>query len=408
MAEIIPVLLGGDLNSYNLARAFYESYGVKSHVFGRYAVSATKYSSLLTIHLVPDLDDPDTMVKTLRRFADEHKGATLPLFGCTDDYVSLIIDARERGLLPAAYAAPHPSVRQRDMFADKADFYMMCDKYGIPYPKTLVISSAEELSEKLPGAELGYPVVIKPSLSAEYWRHPFDTMKKAYFADSEVDARRIADEIYASGYGKRLIVQEFIPGGDDCMRVLTTYSDKEGRVKTVCLGHVLLEEHTPHGIGNHAAIITTSDPALTAPFRAMLDAEGYTGFCNFDIKRDPRNGRYFAFDMNLRQGRSNYYVTSAGANIAELVVRDLIFGESLPYLETDSEVFWHSIPKSTVYKYTKDGEAAALARRLAREGREASSLVYKYDMMRRPLRALCVLESQRRERVKFKKYCTKR
>lgn len=407
MAEIIPVLLGGDLNSYNIARAFFESYGIKSHVFGRYAVSATKYSSLVTIHLVEKLDDMETLTATLRDFAAEHEGATLLLFGCTDDYVSLIIDARERGLLPEQYESPHPCQRHRDMFAEKADFYLMCDKYGIPYPKTLIIGSEDELS-RLPEAGFSYPVVVKPSSSAEFWRHPFPDMKKVYFASDEPELRSIVCDIYASGYDRRVILQEHIPGGDDGMRVLTTYSEKNGRVAMACLGHVMLEEHTPHGIGNHSAIISTHDPELTAPFRTMLDGEGYTGFCNFDIKYDPRDGRYLAFDMNLRQGRSNYYVTAAGANIAELVVRDLVFGEELPFFETEREVFWHSIQKSTAYKYTLDADIVALARRLDREGKSASSLVCGYDLRRRPLRLLCVLEMFRRERIKYKKYCKPR
>ena len=32
--EFIPVLLGGDINAYSVARAFYEEYQVKSLVFG--------------------------------------------------------------------------------------------------------------------------------------------------------------------------------------------------------------------------------------------------------------------------------------------------------------------------------------------------------------------------------------
>ena len=32
--EFIPVLLGGDINTYSVARAFYEQYQVKSYVFG--------------------------------------------------------------------------------------------------------------------------------------------------------------------------------------------------------------------------------------------------------------------------------------------------------------------------------------------------------------------------------------
>ena len=40
---IVPVILGADLNCYNLARAFHEKYGVKSYAFGRYAIAPTKY-----------------------------------------------------------------------------------------------------------------------------------------------------------------------------------------------------------------------------------------------------------------------------------------------------------------------------------------------------------------------------
>ena len=36
--NIIPVLLGADLNCDNMARAFHEEYGVKSYAFGRYAI----------------------------------------------------------------------------------------------------------------------------------------------------------------------------------------------------------------------------------------------------------------------------------------------------------------------------------------------------------------------------------
>ena len=46
-AKITPVLLGADLNCYNVARAFHMQYGVKSYAFGRYAVSATKYSKII-------------------------------------------------------------------------------------------------------------------------------------------------------------------------------------------------------------------------------------------------------------------------------------------------------------------------------------------------------------------------
>ena len=106
-----------------------------------------------------------------------------------------------------------------------------------------------------------------------------------------------------------MIIQNFIPGDDTFMRVLTCYSDQTGKVRLMCLGHVLLEEHTPHGIGNHAVIITEHNKELEEQFQKLLDGMGYVGFSNFDIKFDQRDGKYKVFEINTRQGRSNYYVT---------------------------------------------------------------------------------------------------
>ena len=58
---VTPVLLGADLNCYNVARAFHEQYGVVSYAFGRYAVSATKYSKIVRFTPIPDIDNEETM-----------------------------------------------------------------------------------------------------------------------------------------------------------------------------------------------------------------------------------------------------------------------------------------------------------------------------------------------------------
>ena len=67
--NIIPVFLGADLNCYNFARAFHEAYGVKSYAFGRYEISATKYSKIINFTVVPDIDNEDTMIRVLSEFA---------------------------------------------------------------------------------------------------------------------------------------------------------------------------------------------------------------------------------------------------------------------------------------------------------------------------------------------------
>ncbi len=401
---ITPVMLGADLNCYNLARAFHEQYGVKSYAFGRYAIAPTKYSTIINFTIVPDIDTDAVMLDTLHRFADAHIGDKMILFGCTDDYAAMIIRNREE---LSDFITPYPPMELFDSVAKKAEFYETCEKFGIPYPKTVVLTTKE--ADYSPAA-LGfdYPIIVKPSSSVDYWKFPFDGMKKVYVANSPEEAEKIVGEIYASGYPEKMILQEFIPGGDSHMRVFTTFSDEKGKVRAMCLGHTMLEEHTPKGLGNHAAILT--EPVSTLPIadkiRDMLESIGYTGFANFDIKcgDDPKDFR--VFEINLRQGRSNFYMTAAGLSTARLAA-EVYESDGDTCERCENEVFWHLIPKSVAYSFTDDEELVARAKALTRAGKESSSLWYPADMLKNPLRLICVLEQLRRQKKKYKTYCKK-
>ena len=401
---IVPVLLGADLNCYNIARAFHMKYGVKSYAFARYAISATKYSRIVHFTCVPDIDHDSVMLDTLHRFADAHIGDRMVLFGCTDDYVAMIIRNREE---LSDFVIPYPPKEMLTTVSKKAEFYEMCDKFGIPHPDTVVLTektTADALSPEKLG--FSYPIIVKPSSSVDYWKHSFDGMKKVYTADSPERAAEIVNEIYSSGYPEKIILQEFIAGGDSQMRVFTCFSDEHGKVRAMCLGHTMLEEHTPKGLGNHAAIVT--EPVSSLPIadkiKDMLEALGYTGFSNFDIKlREGTKDDFRVFEINLRQGRSNFYLTSAGLNVAYLA-NEVYESDGDDCSKVENVVFWHHIPKSTAYKYTEDKALVEKAKKLAREGREYSSVWYTPDMRFNPLRTLCVLEQLRRQKGKFKKY----
>ncbi len=402
---ITPVLLGADLNCYNVARAFHEKYGVKSYAFGRYAVSATKYSSIINFKSVTEIDRDEVMLDTLHRFADAHIGDRMILFGCTDDYAAMIIRNREE---LSDFVIPYPPEVMLDTVSKKAEFYDACEKFGIPYPATVIISeraSGDSLSEASLG--FGYPIIIKPSSSVVYWKNPFDGMKKVYVAKTSLEAEKIISDIYGSGYDDKIIIQEFIGGGDSQMRVFTCFSDMHGKVRAMCLGHTMLEEHTPKGLGNHAAIITEPVSALPIAdkIKDMLEAIGYTGFANFDIKlREGTADDFRVFEINLRQGRSNFYLTASGLNVAYLA-NEIFESDGDDCVRVDKKVFWHHIPKSTAYKYTDDKSLVAEAKMLAKEGNESSSIWYRHDMkIINPLRVICVIEQLRRQKKKYKIY----
>lgn len=400
--KLLPVLMGADMNCYSVARAFHEAYGVKSHAFGRYRMGETKYSRIVTVDVVENVDTDAVMVKTLQDFAAQHPDETKILLGCTDDYAALII--RNREALSAQYIVPYIDAALMETLVSKDSFYKHCEAFGIPYPATTVVAPGQEAA--LDALPFAYPVIVKPSSSIAYWKHPFEGMKKVYVAKDAADAKEIAATIFAAGYDDTLIVQDFIPGADDGMRVLTAYSDRSAKVKMMCLGNVMLEEHTPKAIGNHAAIFTEYNEPLMTRIKDFLESVGYTGFANFDIKFDPRDGSYRVFEINLRQGRSNYYVTGAGLNIARYVVEDHVLQQDLgePLL-FKGESYWHSIPNEIVWKYTASEELVQKAKAITAAGKDTTTLGYKYDTRFNPLRSLYIWEHYRRYAEKYAKYC---
>ena len=185
------------------------------------------------------------------------------------------------------------------------------------------------------------------------------------------------------------------------MRVLTNYSDRNGKVKLMCMGHVLLEEHTPHGIGNHAVILTEPCGEIAEKIRAFLEDIGYVGFSNFDIKYDQRDGKYKVFEINCRQGRSNYYVTGAGYNIAKLLVEDRVEGKDLPFVLADNPSLWRVVPRKVAFRYIVSGYHQEM-KDLMRQGREVRPLFYHKD---RPLlRTLRMEKNLLGHFQKFKRY----
>ena len=342
----VPLLLGADINVYSMARAFHEAYGVKTVAYGMYPSGPCYGSAIIDYRVSERNDQPETVLENVRHVAAEFPDKTILLLGCGDNYLTAI--AANLPNYPANVAAPYVSLEQMEGLIHKERFYALCDQYGIDHPRTFVYqkSMGHDFTLPFPG-----PFAVKPAESATYWDHPFDTQKKAYILLTREEVDAVIDDIYGHGYEDSLIIQDFIPGGDENMRVLTCYSDGAGKVRLMCLGHVLLEEHTRHGIGNHAVIITEPNDELCATFRRFLEDIHFVGFSNFDIKFDPRDGSYKAFEINCRQGRSNYYVTGAGYNLARFLVEDRVFHQEQPLVVTKNRHLWWAIPKKVAYDY---------------------------------------------------------
>lgn len=393
----LPVLLGIDINTYGMSRAFYEEYQVKSVVVGRYNSGPSCNSRIIDFRTVPDLDTPEGFLRTIGGLVSEFPGKKLILIGCGDHYVELIVKNKAR--LASDIIAPYIDEELMDNLLTKLKFYQICDQYGIHYPGTFIYDRSRGEDFSLP---FGFPVILKPSNGIKYWKHEFPTQKKVYRIRDAQTLKSVINQIYEAGYDDSLIIQDFIPGDDSQLRVMMCYSGRDRKVKLMSLAHVMLEEHTPHGLGNTAVLITEYDEELSEMLRRFLEKVGYTGYSTFDIKYDQRDGKFKVLEINLRQGRSNYYVTGAGNNLAKYVVEDYMDEKELKLEIANVRKLWTMIPLRVAFRYVKGEGNLRQMKQLVREKKVIRPLFLKGDNKLK--RMVFLFKSYMSHYLKYRKY----
>lgn len=383
MSEFLPVGVGGDIGVYALLRAFHEQYGTPAVALSSVATRAMTDSTFVTNVVVPGIDDADTLVAALEDVAAAHPGVQLILLTNADWYVRAIIENRER--LEKHYLMPFCSLDVLDVVSSKESFAQVCERLDIPTPRTVPVDVADltarggraRIAEL--EVDLEFPVVAKPSSSAEYHYISFPGKRKIHHVDTRAELDELLGHLVDAGYTGTFLVQEFIPGDETQMRSLTAYRDSHGDITLLATGRVLLEEHTPGALGIPAAILTEQyEDAMEAASR-FLHEVGYVGFANFDYKWDPRTGRHVYFEMNPRIGRNNYYVTAAGANPARVLVEDLVHGNRIEPVRASAEVLYTVVPVRLLMRYILEPGLRARLRAVVRRGGVVHPLSYSRD-----------------------------
>ena len=372
----MPVILGGDITAYSLARSFHERYKIKSLVISQYRTRIISESSIIENRCNDRLDTPEVLIDTLVGVGKEFAGKKkLIILGCGDWYVRAIVEHKD--ILSEYYLIPYIDLELLDEIVIKNKFYAICNRLNIDHPKTYVFDCVDGvLPEKL---DFEFPVIAKTANSAKYHYAEFEGKKKVYCFHNREDLETILERIKKSNYNDKFLIQECITGDDHCMRVLTCYCDQNSKVRFASLGHVLLEDHMPLAIGNPVVIINEVNNEIVEAATRFLEDIGYKGYANFDIKYDSRDGKYKFFEINVRLGRSNFYVTASGFNTVERIVDDLVYNKQLEYTVADRENLFTVVPMGVIKKYCTDKESVKKAVQLRKNGSWAHPLLYKED-----------------------------
>jgi len=405
--RVLVVGIGGDIGVYAFQRAAHEKYGWQPVVISQVTTTFMKHSRLVEGIIEPDVHTPDALIARLNEVAADHPDDELILFTNLDWHVRVL--AQRRAEIDSRWLVPLCDLATFDRVSSKVAFAAACDAVGVRTPRTLSVVfapqaapddgtspevvRADEALARIGDLGLEYPLIGKPSASADWFKAAFPGKLKIHHFANESELVEVLSHLEELAYPSEFLVQEFVPGDETHMRSLTAYRDRQGSVTLLAGGQVLLEEHTPGTLGIPAAILTEVDDEAFESARRILDATDYYGFANFDYKVSSRDGSRVFFEVNPRIGRNNFYVTAAGVNVADAVAMDLLPDHYAAHAGPDAdptatptgEILYSVMPYRVLLRYVRDPELRARVRAAKKRSGVFHPLEYRGDasLMRR-------------------------
>jgi len=393
-----PVVVGGDIGSYALAREIHEAYGLTSVCLVPIPIAAIKHSKIMEHREIPSIEAHDLRAG-LERIAAEDPGRKVLVLTNSEPVIAAYNEVKDQ--LPANVVAPIPSAEVVDLVSHKDSFARLCAQNGLDTPRQEVVELAG--SDAIAPTELPFPVVAKPAYSPEY-SHFINVLgfQKVYFMERQEQLDRLWKDLREAGFAGTFLVQELIGGDDTYMDSVTIYVASDGTPTLFSGANVLLEDHSPAMLGNPVAMITTSMREVWEKSARMLSQVGYRGYANFDVKRDPTDGRKVFLEVNPRIGRNSYYVAAAGENPMRHCVEDLVLGRPRELAYVEREILYTLVPLGLLRHYIRDERLLARTNRLI-----DAHLVFdpqRYDHDRGLRRMLAVETTEQNQRRKFAQY----
>lgn len=261
--------------------------------------------------------DPAASVEFLLRFAP---AAECVLVAATDDAALFV--AEHADALSARYRFPRNPPELVRAMSDKRALYHLCRRLGVPTPETVFPASRAEVEAFAAAAP--FPVMLKG----------IDGLRLQARRGVKMTIVRTPAELLAAYDAledprePNLMLQEYVPGGDDTIWMFNGYFDAASRCVAGFTGKKL-RQHPVH-TGSTSLGICLENPEVFRLTTAFMAAVGYRGVLDIGWRYDARDGGYLLLDPNPRIGSTfRLFVDRDGMDVARYLYLDLT-GQPLP------------------------------------------------------------------------------
>jgi len=202
---------------------------------------------------------------------------------------------------------------------NKWETYSLATQAGVPTPKSWLVEDANDLRKA--AGQVTYPCVLKP-VAAHHWRTADNW---ALVGGRKAIAVASAEELLAeyaviAGADPRALIQEAIPGADDCLIVTACYIDRQSRFQAAFNIQKLVQ--TPPGFGTGCIVQSANRPELLDRTIRLLQAMEFTGVAEVEYKWDARDDEYKLIEVNPRPWDQHRLGAACGVDLMYLAYCD--------------------------------------------------------------------------------------
>jgi D-aspartate ligase len=335
LMQVPVVLLGANFYTAlgairSLGRRNVPVYALDYHFPTAYALSSKYVTRRI---LCPDINNGDEAVAAFLLEMGKNFSKRPVLLATADSYALMI--SKYSAELSRYYRFPDLPEGLLEKIIDKKGLSELATEHGLCSPQTFVADDGADIEEI--ASEIHYPCIIKPALSHKFVRI---FRQKCLFANNSNELVKALEK--ARSGNLKVMVQEVIPGFDDCMYVFDAYINKKGVATHTFTAQKLRQ--FPINFGSSTFTHHLYDRELVEIGTDYMKKINYRGYGEIEFKKHPGNNRYYMIEINARLSTLNILFDKCGVEFTYAMYRDLI-DDPLPdfHLAADKPwAFWHA------------------------------------------------------------------
>lgn len=312
MRRTAAVVLGGYVNGYNIIKSLMR---VKDTEFDTvlldYRRNIAAHSNRVDRVLLFDRSSKqfNNRIEQLRESYD------YLVFYPTDDFYLEYLNGIYREINSFSFVPLNPANTMENL--SKWNQYMICDRIGIPVPKTVRITSIDEIRNV---KKLKYPVIIKSTRTYRELRGVFRSLVLS--SDTDMDTEEaVLKRIIERGFP--FVASEIVPGDADNIYAYSAYrSPRTHRILASWTGKKLSQHPDDYGV--FGSVSNQAPKIIEEQGEKILDAMDTFGIAEPEFKYDYGDGTYKLMEVNLRSTMWNAVGLYSGVNLYEVQLKDAL------------------------------------------------------------------------------------